>query len=155
MKRLVLLRHGHSPFGFGSDFDRRLDERGRRGVQAAATALRDLGFLPELILASAARRTQETAALAAAVLGDPPPPVRALEALYSAGAREALELLVEGAGDAAAVLVVGHNPTLSELATVLGPDPVGLAPGEFWGADFPAEDWALVETTAPLRVHTL
>ncbi|MCA3714228.1 MAG: histidine phosphatase family protein [Phenylobacterium sp.] len=118
MDRLILLRHGEAEAGSetGGDFGRRLTARGREASAAVASALADVGLIPDLALVSAAVRTRETWAAMSGLL--PGCEVRFEDALYLAEASE-MQLLVREAGGAGVVLVVGHNPGLQELAEAL------------------------------------
>ncbi len=116
MKKLGLLRHAKSDWGDADkrDFDRGLNERGRRGARLMGRYLRENAPRFDLLLASPAERVKAT--LAAAELGlDPVFDQR----LYLATAEAILDVVGEKAGDAAAVLVVGHNPGLQDLLLAL------------------------------------
>ena len=118
MDRLILLRHGEAEAGSetGGDFGRRLTARGREASAAVASALADVGLIPDLALVSAAVRTRETWAAMSGLL--PGCEVRFEEGLYLAEAPE-MQRQVRSAGAASVVLLVGHNPGLQELAEAL------------------------------------
>ena len=65
MKTLFLLRHAKSSWSEPglADFNRPLNERGRRAAPLIARYLAHCDLLPDLILCSAALRTRETLAL--------------------------------------------------------------------------------------------
>jgi phosphohistidine phosphatase len=118
MDRLILLRHGEAEAGSetGGDFGRRLTGRGREASAAVASALADVGLIPDLALVSAAVRTRETWAAMSGLL--PGCEVRFEEGLYLAEAPE-MQRLARSAGAAGVILLVGHNPGLQELAEAL------------------------------------
>ncbi len=118
MDRLILLRHGEAEAGSetGGDFGRRLTARGREASAAVASALADVGLIPDLALVSAAVRTRETWAAMSGLL--PGCEVRFEEGLYLAEAPE-MQRQVRSADAAGVVLLVGHNPGLQELAEAL------------------------------------
>ena len=118
MDRLILLRHGEAEAGSetGGDFGRRLTGRGCEASAAVASALADVGLIPDLALVSAAVRTRETWAAMSGLL--PGCEVRFEEGLYLAEAPE-MQRQVRSAGAASVVLLVGHNPGLQELAEAL------------------------------------
>ena len=118
MDRLILLRHGEAEAGSetGGDFGRRLTGRGREASAAVASALADVGLIPDLALVSAAVRTRETWAAMSGLL--PGCEVRFEEGLYLAEVPE-MQRQVRSAGAASVVLLVGHNPGLQELAEAL------------------------------------
>jgi phosphohistidine phosphatase len=120
VKTLGLLRHAKSDSDDLSlrDFDRGVNERGRRGAAVMGGHIRDHGVAWDMLLASPAervRRTIDAARLQAPVTWD--------EHLYLADS-DALIAAVRGvAGDPAAVLIVGHNPGLQELIfDLVGPE---------------------------------
>jgi phosphohistidine phosphatase len=120
MKTLFLLRHAKSDWGGPavSDFDRPLNARGRKAARAMGRELRLRGLAAERILASPAARVVETLALVAEGYGGRMP-VDYDQRLYLAPA-EALLDFVRASDDAhERLLIVGHNPGLEQLATML------------------------------------
>jgi phosphohistidine phosphatase len=128
MDRLILLRHGKAEADApsGEDFDRALTERGRQDVALVARALADAKLIPDLVLLSPALRTTQTWEAIAPFFPDarvePAPSLYAIEP----GAVLAMAK-IRGAG-VKAVMVVGHNPALGQLAAFLSHD--GPAPNE-------------------------
>ena len=128
MKTLFLLRHAKSSWSNPglADFDRPLNERGRRAAPLIARHLARGGLLPDLILCSAAQRTRETLALMLPALARDAA-VRIESGLYEADAATLLGRLkrVETAVDC--VLVIAHNPGIEDLAAGIcggGPEPM-------------------------------
>ena len=122
MPVLAVVRHARAAEPPGtSDVDRPLLPEGRQDARAAGAWLRAALGRPALVVASPARRVQETVeelleALAAD--GDPPPVVRE-PGVYRADVDGLLDL-VRGWDDAHdPVVLVGHNPGVSELVTAL------------------------------------
>ena len=115
-KTLGLLRHAKSDWDDLSlrDFDRGLNERGRRGAAAIGAHIRAHGVAWDVLLASPAERVKRT--LDASRLQVP---VRWDERVYLADSAALVELLRDIEGDPAAVLVAGHNPGLQELIFAL------------------------------------
>lgn len=116
MNRLILLRHGKAERDSlsGDDFDRALDERGVGESAAMAATLADMGFCPDIVLVSAAKRTQETWAACAPAF--PSCAVRTERSLYLAEERLIRAFAEEAGQSSATVMVVGHNPGIQELA---------------------------------------
>ena len=112
MKILGLLRHAKSDTDDLSlrDFDRGLNDRGRRGAAAIGGHIREHGVSWDLLLASPAERVRRT--LDAARLEVP---ACWEERVYLADSDTLIELLRGIDGDPAAVLVAGHNPGLQRL----------------------------------------
>lgn len=116
--RLYVLRHGlaEDVGDDGTDAGRHLTELGRERVRAAANGLAALGMRPDVLLTSPVIRARETAEIIGHVLQRKPEIVQALQTGSSAhGVVRAL-----GAYEASArVMIVGHEPTLSELVALL------------------------------------
>jgi phosphohistidine phosphatase len=128
-RQLWILRHAKAATGApggGRDRDRPLTGRGRRdatalGIRLAArSAPFDRAELvpPTVALVSAAARTVETAALVTGALGDRVR-IDTFQSLYSAEPDTVLAYVREVEGPPGSVLVVGHNPTVSHLASDL------------------------------------
>jgi phosphohistidine phosphatase len=114
--RLYLLRHAKSSWDEPglADHDRPLAKRGRRAAKALAGYLREQEIAPELVLCSTARRARETFERIETALGAPA--VRHERELYGASPGGLLERLRSVPDGVASVMVIGHNPTLEELA---------------------------------------
>ena len=69
-RRLLIMRHAKSDWGTPGepDFDRPLAKRGQRDAPRMGEWLRAQGLVPDLVLASPARRAQETASKVCKVL---------------------------------------------------------------------------------------
>ncbi len=118
-RTLVLLRHAKSAWPEDvSDHDRPLAARGRRDAPTAGHWLRQVGFAPDYVLCSTARRARETWQLAQTELGARPPAVFESQ-VYGASARSLMSLVRQLPPAARAGLVVGHDPGLPELAVML------------------------------------
>jgi phosphohistidine phosphatase len=112
VRTLGLLRHAKSDWDDMSlrDFDRGLNDRGRRGAAVMGGHIREHGIEWELLLASPAERVKRT--LDATRLQVP---IEWDEHIYLADSDALIEVLRGVGGDPAAVLVAGHNPGLQEL----------------------------------------
>ncbi len=123
MKTLYILRHAKSDQGDGSidDHDRPLNARGREAAPKMGAYLKAKGYKPDLILCSTARRTVETCNLARPALGDMT--VAFEQGLYLAEARSILDRVRRLDDALGAVMVIGHNPGLEQLANGLSASP--------------------------------
>jgi phosphohistidine phosphatase len=113
--RLLLLRHAKSSWADAGirDHDRPLNDRGRRAAVAMGEHLRTRNWQPDVVLCSSARRTCETAAL----LDLPPSAELVVEHdLYLADPDTVLHRIRAVDDRAGTVLVIGHNPTMHEVA---------------------------------------
>jgi phosphohistidine phosphatase len=110
VKILGLLRHAKSDMDDVAlrDFDRGLNERGRRGAAAIGAHMREVGVVWDRVIASPAERVRAT--IAASGLSPAP---QFDERLYLADVATLMAVLREAEGDR--VLLVGHNPGLQEM----------------------------------------
>lgn len=121
-RTLLLLRHATTEDDApGGDVARQLTREGEDEARHVGAALADGGCLPTLIVHSTAVRATRTTELlvecAAPALGQVP--VRGVDALYLASPRVLLEVIACEAADHEVILVVAHNPGLSELTQLL------------------------------------
>lgn len=120
VRHLVVLRHAKAePGGLVEDHLRTLALEGRRQAAVVGASLREAGLVPDLVLCSSAVRTRQTWDLVRNALGADVEHVEVSDALYEAGARELLELVRGVDPDARTVLLVGHEPTVSQAAALL------------------------------------
>lgn len=118
--KLYFLRHGiaedHSPAG--RDADRRLTAEGLAEMEAVGAGMAALGLRFDLLLSSPKVRARQTAEIAAAAVGQGEQ-LKLEEALgHGCGLSELRELLA-GVDGKSRVLLVGHQPDLSENIGVL------------------------------------
>jgi phosphohistidine phosphatase len=125
---LVLLRHAKAEAAPGKpDIDRRLSSRGHADAAAAGAWLGTQGHLPELVICSPARRTRQTWHAVAVALSEtapdaPAPTVQYESAVYHSIAADLLTLVRTVPDAISSVLLIGHNPTISQLSVLLDPD---------------------------------
>ncbi|MEM9034907.1 MAG: histidine phosphatase family protein [Actinomycetota bacterium] len=113
-RRLYLLRHAKSSWDEPlADHERPLAPRGRKAAPRLGAFLGAAEEPPELILTSPARRAIETIEACRAAAGWTTP-LTAVDALYGATAVELIDAVGRAAGEASSVLVVGHEPGLSD-----------------------------------------
>jgi phosphohistidine phosphatase len=157
-RTLVILRHAKAgaqdPL---ADAARPLTRRGQLDATAAGAWLVRHGYTPDLVLCSPSRRTRETWHGVAPALAQAPE-VSYVEEIYL-GEVDDLVSVVGGAPDSAGtVLLIGHNPGLSDLSARLDPkaaDPEGLSTAGIavhtWDGD-----WSdLADTPVPVAAtHT-
>jgi phosphohistidine phosphatase len=122
---VILMRHSHAdwPDYNGRDFDRPLTPLGEAEAAAAGQAIHAAGDIPSLVLSSPAVRTRQTASIVATQLGLDETAIVLVDGLYNASTEilEA-ELCRASAAAAGTVMLVAHNPGISELARRLGRD---------------------------------
>ena len=154
MRRLMLLRHAKAAPSDGSDdYDRELTERGRADARAVGEMIAKSDLKPDLVVYSGARRARETAELVLKRLSHE---VEAIEddALYMISWFRLLALMHALPEAKKSVLVVGHNPSLGELASQLAGDgpkdqrlrmAAKFPTAALAALDFKTESWADIE----------
>ena len=120
MRRLMLLRHAKSDWSApgGRDHERPLSARGREAAPKMGTYMARHALMPDLILASTAARVGETLKLVAPEFAKAPRIVEDAR-LYEAEADKLLGVIKETPQAVHSLLLVGHNPGLAELASLL------------------------------------
>lgn len=140
-RTLVLMRHAKSAYPDGvADHDRPLAPRGQREAGLAGDWLR--GRMPtiDLVLCSTATRTRETLARTGIDA-----PVRYVDRLYDSTPGIVIEE-INGVGDeVSTLLVLGHEPTTSELALRLAdPETANTDAAERISTKFPTSAIAVL-----------
>jgi phosphohistidine phosphatase len=119
MFRLLLLRHAKTERGAGGrDHDRELTDRGRRDAALIGRFLARAGLAPELVVSSTATRARDTARLAIEA-GRWRAELRESAALYDSSIEHALDVVRDLDDRVSTVVMVGHEPTWSALASIL------------------------------------
>ena len=144
----MIMRHGKAEAFAPEDHRRRLTDRGHREATAAGEWLSDQGIVPTYAFVSSATRARQT--WKALVAGHATPAKSRVEdAVYSADANSALDVLRDAPPDAEIVLYIGHNPTAASLAHLLDdgdPDPVAF---RAMSAGVPTSAIAVLEISVP------
>jgi phosphohistidine phosphatase len=119
MRRLMLLRHAKTERAEPGqhDRDRKLTKRGRADAPTVGAYMARHGLVPDLALVSPARRAEETWTLVAAAFAKAPRLVND-ERIYNANPEKLMAVIGESRR-ARSLLVVGHNPSLHDLALAL------------------------------------
>jgi phosphohistidine phosphatase len=157
MKRLLLLRHAKAvpatePL---ADIARPLAERGERDARRIAERLREQQLRPALILTSPAARALRTAQIVASVTGCAPECIALERRLYLAEPAAIVEIIAAQDAAVETLLVVGHNPGLTDLVHRLLPefDVDDMPTGAVVGIDY-AVAWSSVDdATAALSYY--
>ena len=140
---LLLFRHAHAErdAASGRDEDRELTGRGRRDARRVGRFLTAVDLVPDAILTSPAARARATAepALEAGGWGST---LRELSSLYGSTVDGAIDVLRRNGRNHRTLLLVGHEPTLSELTAALaGGGSVRLAKAAVAQLAFDLDDW--------------
>jgi phosphohistidine phosphatase len=123
-RTLLLMRHAKSSWNDPalSDFDRQLNNRGRKAALRVGNHIRDMGLVPDLVLCSTAKRAVETWNLVKEALGGDID-VKLLKGLYLASPSQLCRAIHTVPSHNDPLLVIAHNPGIQELASLLAGDP--------------------------------
>jgi phosphohistidine phosphatase len=113
----VLIRHAKAAAG-GPDADRPLTERGARDASAIGVWLGRAGLVPDRALVSPARRAAQTWELVDAAAAAREPAIVDVR-IYDNTVEALLAVIRETPEGIGTLAVVGHNPSIAELAAVL------------------------------------
>lgn len=142
MKTLFVLRHGKSDWSadYATDHDRPLAKRGYRAARCMGEFLRQTAQVPDLVVSSTALRARRTAELAIET-GDWDCPLQCDGDLYGASAPAVLELIREQPEGISSLLLVGHQPTWSQLVALLSGAVTRFPTAALARIDFDVEQW--------------
>ena len=120
---LTLMRHGEAqPIdSCPEDFERALTKRGTTQAKEMASRIARKRLIPDLILASPAERAWTTASLVAAACELDAKQIQCARELYLAEPETIWRLVTERHANLTHILICGHNPGLSQIASRLGP----------------------------------
>jgi len=144
MLTLYLLRHAKSSWDDTSqqqDFERPLANRGRKACALIGEFIEEKGIDFDLVLVSTALRTRQTIELVkerAKLRGE----VRYDERIYEATVSQLLEVISQVDNDRKSVLLVGHNPGLEGLLTLLTGEDVRVTTANLAKIKIKATKWS-------------
>jgi phosphohistidine phosphatase len=143
MLTLYLLRHAKSSWDDESkqDFERPLANRGRKACALIGEVIEEKGIDFDLVLVSTALRTRQTIELVkerAKFRGE----VRYDERIYEATVSQLLEVISQVDNDRKSVLLVGHNPGLEGLLTLLTGEDVRVTTANLAKIKIKATKWS-------------
>lgn len=143
MLTLYLLRHAKSSWDDESqpDFERPLSNRGRKAAAHIGEFMQEKRIDFDLVLVSTAVRTRETIELIkerAKFRGE----VRYDERIYEATVSQLLDVIAQVDSDRESVLLVGHNPGIEGLLTLLTGEQQHVTTANFAKIKLKATKWS-------------
>lgn len=146
MKTLTILRHAKSSWKNARlhDRDRPLSSRGKRDAPIMGQRIVDAGIRPSLIVSSPAVRAWATAKIVAREMNYPREFLQRDDRLYHAGVSAIAEVIGEQDPAFNSIMIVGHNPGLTDFANFLVPDLTSNIPTcGVVSVTIDADDWNL------------
>ena len=146
MKTLLVMRHAESSWDMHGlqDHDRPLNPHGIRDGTRIGRLLVKANFVPVRIFSSTAVRTLSTTELVVREFGTDVE-VQSTRALYLASPHTYVEVLKEMGGEDNPIMVVGHNPGVSALVTVLSGECKEMATGALAVIELDIDNWSDIQ----------
>jgi phosphohistidine phosphatase len=142
-KRLIIMRHAKSSWtsGAATDHQRPLNKRGQRAAPLVGARLRDLGWIPDLVIASDSERTRETWQHMQAEF---PHSIEEhfSSSFYHGGLAAIASACIMLTEDISTLLVLGHNPGWEDAVADLSGQWVRMTTANAALLESDAEDWA-------------
>lgn len=149
MRRLTLLRHAKTEAQHSGqeDWDRVLEPRGQKDAPEMARRLRERKLKPDRVITSPAVRALTTAQIFARELHLPLTKLQQDERLYLASPKVLKEVVRELGGEAQHLMIVGHNPGLTEFAERISAerDIDNMPTCALYTLEFEIKDWSELE----------
>lgn len=149
MKTLILIRHAKSSWADPgqNDFDRPLNERGRKDAPEMAARLYKRTPHIDLFLSSTAKRARKTAAFFAEAYGKTVEDIQLVPSLYMAGIPEFLEQVKALPDTVQTVALFSHNYGITAFANTLSSVRVDNMPTcSFYAVELECSHWKDIET---------
>jgi phosphohistidine phosphatase len=143
MKTLILMRHAKSSWKHPDlpDQDRPLNKRGEKDAPRIGKFIRDKELIPQLILASPAKRVSQTVDGLVGKM-DFKGKVEYVNSLYLAEPSAYLAILHDVSDIFERVMIVGHNPGLEGLLQILSGQVESLPTASIAHLVLPIEHWS-------------
>lgn len=130
MKTLIIVRHAKSSWDnpMLTDHDRPLLEMGKKRTRLVVNKLQEMNIKPDLILCSSASRAMETAQFIAKGLNYPREAIKSSSSYYLASTRDLMNEFFDMPDRFNTIMMIGHNPTLTNLANRFLSNPLDNLP---------------------------
>ena len=124
MKTLYVVRHAKSSWKESglSDFDRPLNDRGRKDALRMGKRLKQKQVKPDLMVTSPAKRALSTCKRIAEILDYPKEKIKTDQQMYHADEEELLSVVRNVNDRHGSLMVYGHNPGLTNFVHALSHD---------------------------------
>lgn len=154
MKTLFLIRHAKSSWDDTAlpDRDRPLDDRGKRDVAKMGKRLAKRDVKSDLIMSSPAMRALATAEVIAKMLDYKRKDIVVNDRLYAGQADDLLDVIQELGDKLKHVMLVGHNPELTELAHHLSSEITHMPTCAIAEFTFDVKSWPDIGKAKPAQV---
>jgi len=143
MKTVLLIRHAKSSWDDSSvsDFDRPLNERGKKNAPEMAVRLHDKGIKPDMLVSSPAKRAKQTAKAFQKILDIQN--LELVDELYLASADAFARVISNLPARINTVAIFSHNPGITEFANLLSTTRIDNMPtASIFAVKADVKDWS-------------
>ena len=147
MKRVIIVRHAKAvPYGYEDDFNRDLQERGKKDAKRVSMECKNRRILPDVMISSPAKRALKTARIFAETLGHEKNKIVIKEEIYEGMTTgEFIDMIRSLPENASTAFFFGHNPGFFYYVThLLKHFHEDLPTCAAIGIDFNVEEWKQV-----------
>lgn len=118
MKKVYIIRHAKSSWSDLSldDFDRPLKKRGKEDIKVISKWLKKRGIKPDIVISSPAKRAKKTLKTLEEILNIDKDVIKFDKGIYEAHVQYLVDMLSKLDDRYGSVFIIGHNPSLNELA---------------------------------------
>jgi len=146
MKTLYIIRHAKTNKTL-NDLDRELLPLGIERTNKLGKYLSVNNCKTDVLFSSFANRAVQTANIIAEHIGYQKDKIITQESLYLTSQEEYFDILVEQSSDIDAIMIVGHNPEITNVARFFVPDFTSyMQTGACFCFDFKTNDWTSIFT---------
>jgi len=131
MKTLVLIRHANTEnyATTGGDFNRQLTATGKADAATMALRLKERNIIPDVIIASMAKRTTQTANIITEHMQLSPQLIEGSQMLYQCSPSVFIEKMVMLPPEVNTAFFIAHNPGITDFANEqIYPQTIGHIP---------------------------
>jgi len=141
-RELLILRHGHAKStSIKGDFCRDLKDKGKQNAQRIGVWLSQNHMCPDKVIASSALRAKRTAEKCIKSAGLNVSLIKRDDTLYEARSQTVFHIIKNCSNDIKRLMIVGHNPSLSNVVTKLSGQHVNMSPATLAHINLDC-DWA-------------
>ena len=160
MKKLLLLRHGNATFSDSgmADYDRPLNNRGKKEINNIAHKLLENKLIPDIIITSTAKRALSSADIVKNIIrisNNDISQLRETEILYSASISEYIDILQSQNKSISTILIVAHNPAISGFCSRITGKHTGMGTGNLCLLELDIDNWSEIKINRPVLSSTL
>jgi len=137
---LLVFRHAKSGWEAPTDHERTLTEHGQQQAMFMGDLLKEKNIKPDFILCSSAVRARMTMDLAMKT-GEIECDSNITDALYNTTVDNTIQILRQLSDQDKVVMLIGHEPTWSELTTSLTSEPASFSTAGLACIEFDNEQW--------------